>query len=54
MILIPGSFGTFLPKSLCHFRFTTVPDSNLFMNETILIFISVDTNILSEMHNASL
>ena len=29
-------------------------ESNLFMNKTILIFISVDTNILSEIHSTKL
>ena len=44
MVLIPCSVDVFLPKSLCHFRFTTVNDSNLAMSKTIFILISIDTS----------
>ena len=43
MVLIACSIGVFLTKSLCHFRFTTVTDSNLAMSKTIVIVISIDT-----------
>ena len=45
------SVDVFLLKSLCHFRLTTVLDSNLVMSKTILIIISIDTDILSEIHS---
>ena len=54
MVLILCSVGVVLPKSLCHFRFTTVVDSNLAMSKTIFILISADTDILSETHRTKL
>ena len=48
---MPCSVDVDLPKSLCHFRFTTVPNSNLAMSKNIFIFTSVETDILSEVHS---
>ena len=42
LVLIPCSVGVVLLKSLCHFRLTTVPDSNLTMSRTILTLISIN------------
>ena len=42
MAPISRSVSVFLPKSLCHFRCTTVADSNLVMSKTILILISIN------------
>ena len=55
LVLITCSVGVFLPKSLCNFRFTTVPDSNLAMSKTILILISIrQRDILCEIHSTKL
>ena len=42
MVLIPCSVDVVLPKSLYHFRFTTVADSNLVMSKTTLFLIFID------------
>ena len=44
----------FLPKSLYHFRFATVPDSNLAISKSILILLSIDIDMLSEIHSTKL
>ena len=51
MALISYSVDVVLSKSLCYFRFTIVADSNLAMSKTILILVSIDTDILSEIHS---
>ena len=54
MVVIPCLVGVFLPKSLCHFRFTAMADCNLAVSKTILTLISIDTGILSEIHSTKL
>ena len=54
MVLIPCLVDVFLPRSLCHLRLTTMPVSSLTIRKTVLILISMDTNILSEIHSTKL
>ena len=54
MVLMACSVDVVLPKALCHLRSTTLPDSNLAMNNTTLSLISIDTDILSEVHSTKI